>query len=64
MVTRYIKAYPCLQSLVMCGKTFNMIQIEVTEGYAKFSNSANMDRQRVTNFNALPHVLTFIFSQF
>ena len=33
MLTRYIKAYPCLQSLVMRGNTFNMTKIEVTEGY-------------------------------
>ena len=37
MVTRYIKAYLGLSCLVMCGNTFNMTEIEVTEGYDNFS---------------------------
>ena len=28
----------------MCGKTFNMTEIEVTEEYGNFPNSTNMDR--------------------
>ena len=28
----------------MCSNTFNMTEIEITEGYVNFSNSTNMDR--------------------
>ena len=44
MVTHYINTYQCLQSLVMCSNTFNMTEIEFTEGYDNFSNSTNIDR--------------------
>ena len=40
MVTRYIKAYPCLKSLVICGNKFKITEIEVTEGYGNFPNMA------------------------
>ena len=43
MVTRFITAYLCLQSLVRCGSTFNMTKIEITEVYGNVSNSSNMD---------------------
>ena len=56
MVGRYIKAYPCLQSLVMCSSTFNMTEIEITEGYGNFQtpqiwigyNETSYQLQRVT----------------
>ena len=41
MVTRYIKVYPYLQSLVMCDNTLKMTEIEATKGYNNFSNSTN-----------------------
>ena len=40
MVVRYIKVYPCLQSLVMCGGKFKMTKTEIAEGYGNFSNMA------------------------
>ena len=67
MVTRYFKAYPGLQSSVMCDNMFNMTEIEVTEGYGNFSwlklglpgnfsNSANMDHvlSMFAEFEKLP----------
>ena len=36
MVTDCIMAYPCLQNVVMCGNTFHMNEIEITEGYGNF----------------------------
>ena len=38
MVIWYTKAYLRLQSLVMCGSTFNLTEIEVIEEYDNFSN--------------------------
>ena len=40
MVRRYIKAYPCLQSWVMCYNIFKMTEIALIKGYANFSNMA------------------------
>ena len=41
VVKRYIKAYlkaKHLLSLLMCGNTFSMTEIEVTKGFGNFSN--------------------------
>ena len=40
-VTCYFKAYPCVQTLVMSGKTFNMAEPVFAEGYSNFSNVEN-----------------------
>ena len=43
MVTRYFKAYPCLQNLIMCGNTLNMTETDVTNECGNFSNCISMD---------------------
>ena len=54
MVTREIKAYPCLQSFVTWGITFSMTEIEVTEGYGSFSNMATWSIHVCKVFEKLP----------
>ena len=54
MVTRYIKAYPCLQSLIMYGNKFKMTKIEVTEGYGNFSNMAYPCFQSLKSCHVIP----------
>ena len=54
MVTRYIKVYPYLQSLVMCDNTLKMTEIEATKGYDNFSNSSN-------STNSYTHIYIYIY---
>ena len=55
MVVRYIKVYPYLQSLVMCGGKFKMTKTEIAEGYGNFSNMAKWP----TEFEKVPCNLNF-----
>ena len=63
--------YPCLQSLVMCGNIFNLLEVGITEVYWNFQTLQRWtghNGMRYHNLNALqhalPHALQHIFSQF
>ena len=51
----------------MCGNTFNMTEIEVTERSGNFPNSQawiGHNARGYHNFNVLPHTIPYIFTQF
>ena len=71
MVAGCIMAYPCLQSFVMCGKIFNLLEVGITEAYWNFQTLQTWtghDGMHYHNLSALPHALPhavpYIFSQF
>ena len=53
--------YPCWQSLVMCGNTFNMTGTEVIEGYGTFKhgNMAYPCLQSLESYHVIPISVRF-----